>query len=190
MACNPKRTSGSVSDKRASKGGDIFSRLTDPTLYTGAHKQRFDESGKGRGKSGRVDDSHVNDLSQLTRANLRMSGKVEKTKIDLSNVQKFGTQASKAKFITVFANGDPNSPAHKILLGKGINSWDKLLLELTKTVRLATGPCKKLYCVVKGTDGNDHTKIVSVDSLEEGHLYLACGAEDISKDKYPKELEK
>ncbi|PNF24185.1 TPPP family protein CG45057 [Cryptotermes secundus] len=30
-------------------------RLTDTTRYTGAHKQRFDESGKGRGMAGRKD---------------------------------------------------------------------------------------------------------------------------------------
>lgn len=30
-------------------------RLTDHTKYTGTHKQRFDENGKGRGKIGRVD---------------------------------------------------------------------------------------------------------------------------------------
>ena len=30
-------------------------RLTDSTRYTGAHKERFDESGRGRGKEGRED---------------------------------------------------------------------------------------------------------------------------------------
>ncbi|KAM3864975.1 tubulin polymerization-promoting protein family member 2 [Diretmus argenteus] len=30
-------------------------RLTDTTKYTGSHKERFDESGKGKGKVGRVD---------------------------------------------------------------------------------------------------------------------------------------
>ncbi|KAM6941424.1 tubulin polymerization-promoting protein family member 2 [Lycodopsis pacificus] len=30
-------------------------RLTDTTKYTGAHKERFDESGKGKGKVGRED---------------------------------------------------------------------------------------------------------------------------------------
>ena len=34
-------------------GGDIFSRLTDPSKYTGAHKHRFDESGRGKGLAGR-----------------------------------------------------------------------------------------------------------------------------------------
>ena len=30
--------------------------LTDSTKYTGSHKLRFDETGKGRGKAGRVDE--------------------------------------------------------------------------------------------------------------------------------------
>ena len=30
-------------------------RLTDTSKYTGSHKERFDESGKGKGKEGRVD---------------------------------------------------------------------------------------------------------------------------------------
>jgi hypothetical protein len=29
--------------------GGVFNRLTDHTKYTGAHKERFDASGKGRG---------------------------------------------------------------------------------------------------------------------------------------------
>ncbi|XP_066581911.1 tubulin polymerization-promoting protein homolog [Prorops nasuta] len=33
----------------------VVSRLTDTTAYTGSHKERFDESGKGRGKEGRSD---------------------------------------------------------------------------------------------------------------------------------------
>ncbi len=37
------------------KGDDVTSRLTDTSKYTGAHKERFDESGKGKGLEGRVD---------------------------------------------------------------------------------------------------------------------------------------
>jgi hypothetical protein len=33
----------------------IVDRLTDTTKYGGTHKERFDASGKGRGKEGRVD---------------------------------------------------------------------------------------------------------------------------------------
>jgi len=57
---NPKKKSGS---------GDIFSRLTDPSKYTGAHKERFDKDGRGKGLAGRDmgNDQKVADLSQLTR---------------------------------------------------------------------------------------------------------------------------
>lgn len=30
-------------------------RLTDTSKYTGSHKERFDESGQGKGKAGRED---------------------------------------------------------------------------------------------------------------------------------------
>ncbi|XP_035231189.1 tubulin polymerization-promoting protein homolog [Stegodyphus dumicola] len=35
--------------------GENLRRMTDPSLYTGAHKERFDESGKGKGIAGRED---------------------------------------------------------------------------------------------------------------------------------------
>uniref|UniRef100_T1E2X3 Tubulin polymerization-promoting protein homolog n=1 Tax=Psorophora albipes TaxID=869069 RepID=T1E2X3_9DIPT len=37
------------------KAADTVARLTDTSKYTGSHKQRFDESGKGKGISGRKD---------------------------------------------------------------------------------------------------------------------------------------
>ncbi|XP_030059545.1 tubulin polymerization-promoting protein family member 3 [Microcaecilia unicolor] len=37
---------------KAASGGAV-ERLTDTSKYTGSHKERFDESGKGKGKSGR-----------------------------------------------------------------------------------------------------------------------------------------
>ncbi|XP_061421599.1 tubulin polymerization-promoting protein family member 3-like isoform X2 [Lethenteron reissneri] len=39
--------------KATNKGG--VGRLTDPSKYTGTHKMRFDETGKGKGKAGRED---------------------------------------------------------------------------------------------------------------------------------------
>jgi len=37
------------------KAGGAVDRLTDPSKYTGSHKQRFDETGKGKGIAGRKD---------------------------------------------------------------------------------------------------------------------------------------
>lgn len=33
----------------------VTDRLTDTKKYTGSHKERFDESGKGKGADGRMD---------------------------------------------------------------------------------------------------------------------------------------
>ncbi|KAL2730868.1 tubulin polymerization-promoting protein isoform X1 [Vespula squamosa] len=42
-------------DLQAGKAASTVDRLTDVTKYTGSHKQRFDESGKGKGIAGRKD---------------------------------------------------------------------------------------------------------------------------------------
>jgi hypothetical protein len=39
----------------STKAASTVERLTDVSKYTGAHKQRFDETGKGRGIAGRKD---------------------------------------------------------------------------------------------------------------------------------------
>lgn len=67
--------------KRSSGQGSIFDRLTDTSLYTGTHKNRFDANGRGIGMQGRdsiakqgVGKYHggdVHDLSQITRPNLQ-----------------------------------------------------------------------------------------------------------------------
>jgi hypothetical protein len=51
----PSSTSGtSVASSRGSRSS-IFDKLTDHKQFTGAHKARFDESGRGQGKSGRTE---------------------------------------------------------------------------------------------------------------------------------------
>ena len=40
--------------QKTSKTGNV-SGMTDSSKYTGAHKERFDASGKGKGKEGRAD---------------------------------------------------------------------------------------------------------------------------------------
>ncbi|KAG7190365.1 hypothetical protein KM043_006476 [Ampulex compressa] len=52
-SCGPPGvTSGSSA---AGKAASTVDRLTDVTRYTGSHKQRFDEAGKGKGIAGRKD---------------------------------------------------------------------------------------------------------------------------------------
>ncbi|XP_076355835.1 tubulin polymerization-promoting protein homolog isoform X2 [Tachypleus tridentatus] len=51
-SCGAPGTSVKVSP---TSSGTVVSRLTDHTKFTGSHKSRFDESGKGKGKEGRQD---------------------------------------------------------------------------------------------------------------------------------------
>lgn len=48
-----------------SKVGNISSSILIWPQYTGSHKERFDETGKGKGKDGRVDKDKVQDISQI-----------------------------------------------------------------------------------------------------------------------------
>ena len=50
-ACGPP----GFSSVTPGKAGATVDRLTDTSKYTGSHKQRFDDSGKGKGISGRKD---------------------------------------------------------------------------------------------------------------------------------------
>ena len=54
---SPRRQSSPSVSKASSTGSDagseIFDRLSDPRLYTGHHKHRFDENGRGKGVVGR-----------------------------------------------------------------------------------------------------------------------------------------
>jgi len=49
-----KKVSVSPTKAATTKKPSIFDKLTDPKQYTGAHKQRFDADGKGRGIAGRT----------------------------------------------------------------------------------------------------------------------------------------
>lgn len=46
---------GVILSKQKAKTGGAVERLTDTSKYTGSHKERFDESGKGKGIAGRQD---------------------------------------------------------------------------------------------------------------------------------------
>lgn len=68
--------------QRADAGG-VYAKLTDTSQYTGAHRERFDADGHGRGAAGRdvggkgagsTAGRGVSDLSQITRPNLSTSG--------------------------------------------------------------------------------------------------------------------
>lgn len=64
-------SNGPKSSGTAAATGGIYGKLTDVSQYTGAHKERFNADGTGRGAAGRTQYTNgVGDLSQITRPNL------------------------------------------------------------------------------------------------------------------------
>jgi len=191
-----KARSATLGGSPAKKKGDVLSRLTDPKNYTGAHKSRFDaETGKGKGLAGRDmgNEGKISDLSQMTRSSLhkgevKAASAVKKTGtvsgVAPLHVQKFGTQAEKAKKITVWQNGDKHHKGVLLTVSKHINSFEKLLAEATRLLVLGTGAAQKMYPVQKA-EKKFGTKIKGLDDVVDGENYLVCGPEKIIEDKMP-----
>eukprot|EP01086_Lenisia_limosa_P012273 TRINITY_DN4026_c0_g1_i2.p1 TRINITY_DN4026_c0_g1~~TRINITY_DN4026_c0_g1_i2.p1 ORF type:complete len:129 (+),score=39.24 TRINITY_DN4026_c0_g1_i2:61-447(+) len=111
---------------------DVVSRLTDSSKYTGAHKERFDAEGGGKGKAGR--ESLVNNTgstSSASRNNEVSSSTIEKKKSPTVKGEmgkaKFGVQTTAAPSIILFRNGDKFDKGTKIPSGK---------MEIGKSTRL------------------------------------------------------
>ena len=100
-------------------------------------------------------------------------------------MQKFGTQAKKAPNVWVYNNGDVSCQGAKIVVNKAINSWERFLNKCTTTCKLPTGPVRKVYEVIQQEEGNLHKRVTKLEALKDGAIYLCCGAEPISKNKYP-----
>ena len=86
----------------------FVARLCDTREYTGAHKMRFDASGKGRGIRGRRDSvAPVHDMAAFMRSGLQTTGQVQ-----LSG--RLGSPVADAAIKAVAEEGDPPSPESRL----------------------------------------------------------------------------
>lgn len=120
-ASSPNAKSPSSGKKTSSGAGhkSIFDKLTDTKLYTGAHKHRFDDSGKGRGLAGRdaasgieYGGSKVNDISQILRPNFRSEkATVPLAAFQVSTTSQYELDKQSGKRVPVTEGGSgSNSP--------------------------------------------------------------------------------
>ena len=61
------KVTGTTSASTTKPKGNIFDRLTDTSKYTGAHKERFNADGSGKGKAGRDGVYDPKDLSNMVK---------------------------------------------------------------------------------------------------------------------------
>eukprot|EP01113_Clastostelium_recurvatum_P032364 TRINITY_DN4150_c0_g1_i1.p1 TRINITY_DN4150_c0_g1~~TRINITY_DN4150_c0_g1_i1.p1 ORF type:complete len:231 (-),score=71.51 TRINITY_DN4150_c0_g1_i1:50-682(-) len=93
-----KDTPAAAGEKKEKKEkSDILSRLTDPKLYTGAHKSRFDADGKGLGVNQTIDKDVPRDLSDMTRPALHAAPRAKASPSSSSPSSAGASSSSPAK---------------------------------------------------------------------------------------------
>jgi len=171
---SPKKTSTGTSPakKTTAKANDIVARLTDTSKYTGAHKHRFDEEGKGRGLAGRVNlvEFKGNTNTGIVESTVDKSKPKKPVVQGPLGTQKFGTQATKAPTVTFFRNGDKHHKG-EIYTVKLVKTMEQLYDKASNLVKLPTGAVRKIY------KAPGKVSVKSLDDLVDGGKYLCCGGE-------------
>eukprot|EP00002_Diphylleia_rotans_P016840 TRINITY_DN3270_c0_g1_i2.p1 TRINITY_DN3270_c0_g1~~TRINITY_DN3270_c0_g1_i2.p1 ORF type:complete len:175 (-),score=29.27 TRINITY_DN3270_c0_g1_i2:173-697(-) len=159
-----------------SERGSIFDRLSDPSSFTGTHKERFDTDGRGRGLAGRMDVVQYSGstCSSTRDPHIYSTARPERRKpvvtVPLGKV-KFGVQVTKPPIILVFRNGDKHHEGEYMAIKAHYKNIQQVMDDMTKTVKLYTGAVKKIYA-------QDRVTVVrSVEDFEDGGKYLCCGGE-------------
>jgi hypothetical protein len=172
----------SPSKAKKSKADSIVARLTDTSKYTGAHKQRFNEDGSGRGLAGRsnlVNYTGSTNADEIVSSAAKGGKKKPVVKAGLGK-QKYGVQAVKVPFIKLFRNGDKH---HKGEMFKvKFNTFDQMKVAATNSVQLVTGAVQKFYKV------DLRTRVTKLEDFEDGQSYLCCGGEKPKKDSVSPQL--
>uniref|UniRef100_A0A0G4HL52 Doublecortin domain-containing protein n=1 Tax=Chromera velia CCMP2878 TaxID=1169474 RepID=A0A0G4HL52_9ALVE len=159
-----------------------LARLTDTSKYTGAHKQRFDEDGKGRGLAGRENVTHHDGSTESAVRSHAIEKTVDEKAHKKSVVkgplgqQKFGTQADTPISFMIYKNGDKNHKGHKVLLKKHFRNMQQLTDECNKHAAPLTGPIRRFYRPDLKTWVKDLTE------FEDGGKYLCVAGENPKDD--------
>jgi len=76
---------------------NITARMTDHTMYTGTHKNRFDDQGKGMGGAGRDTMAKTSQLSQLTN---REEANIRGVNVSIANAPNTSTKRTHQNIVT------------------------------------------------------------------------------------------
>ncbi|PRP88686.1 hypothetical protein PROFUN_02782 [Planoprotostelium fungivorum] len=94
------------------------------------------------------------------------------------SVEKFGTQASKAKVIRAYRNGDKHDQGKEITVNAKFKTLDQLYVHLSKEVGVVTGAVRHIYTF-------DGKVIKSIEDFEDGGHYVCTGAEKLKTETLP-----
>ncbi|XP_026194446.1 uncharacterized protein LOC34617830 [Cyclospora cayetanensis] len=163
-------------DKGPQQYKTVFDRLTDSAFYTGAHRERFDELGNGRGLAGREYlYTHDGMTESPSRTHEVYSSVVRRPRKALVapgtlGVQRFGLQTSPPRLLWLFRNGDKHHDGTPFFVKAHIKTLEALYQELTKVVTPIAGPVRRLY--------DQNLRIIGdLADLVDGAKYLCTSGE-------------
>eukprot|EP00388_Colpodella_angusta_P037876 GDKK01042800.1.p1 GENE.GDKK01042800.1~~GDKK01042800.1.p1 ORF type:complete len:183 (-),score=0.86 GDKK01042800.1:92-640(-) len=158
---------------------NVFQRLTDHNRYTGAHKERFDSNGQGRGLVGREYlYSYTGNTESSNRTNLISNSLVKKSlsPYKADTISTFCTQVVTPRSIFLFGNGRKNDRGVQMYVKSHVRTLEQLYAQCTKEVAISTGPVRRLY-------DQNLKPVKDIRNLVEGGKYLCCGGEQPDLDR-------
>ncbi|GFE54629.1 doublecortin [Babesia ovis] len=158
------------------KPRDVFERLTDHRFFTGAHKERFDENGNGRGLAGReylyIFDGYTQSTSRPHEVYSSVIRRPHKNVVPYGTLglQKFGVQIATPKLMWLYRNGDKHHDGIAFYVRPFIKNMDILYQHMSKEMCLIAGPVRRIY------DQNLRL-VTSLDQIVDGAKYLCTSGE-------------
>ncbi|XP_053992704.1 doublecortin domain-containing protein-like isoform X2 [Hylaeus volcanicus] len=155
---------------------NVWERLTDYQLYTGIHKERFDEFGNGRGLAGReyvyLHDGMTESPSR-THEVFSSSIRYPRQPVvepGMLGIQRFGVQTITPKLMWLYRNGDKHHAGSPYFLKSHVKTMQFFYQEATKVVEPIAGPVRKIY--------DQNLNVVSrLEDIIEGGKYLCSSGE-------------
>jgi len=150
----------------------VFDRLSDPVYFSGSSRERFDDTGRGRGLAGREYIYFYDGMTESAKrahevysTNVRPPRKA--VKIQGLGAAKFGVQRPPVKLIYVYRNGDPFHEGDTFFVKHSIKNMKVLFKLLTAQLKMTGGAVKELY-------DQNFQKIHRLSELENEGRYVAC----------------
>ncbi|XP_952938.1 uncharacterized protein TA07545 [Theileria annulata] len=164
----------------------VFERLTDHRFFTGSHRERFDENGRGRGLAGRENlyffDGNTESYSRVHEVYSSVLPRQRRPMVppNTLGVKKFGVQIEPPKLVWLYRNGDKHHDGVSFYIRPYIRTMKTLLIEIGKELTLIAGPVRKIY-------DQNLRPVTQLDDFVDGAKYLCTSGEPPAS---PEKLEK
>ncbi|KAI8994403.1 hypothetical protein BC832DRAFT_569316 [Gaertneriomyces semiglobifer] len=159
----------------SSRAADVTARLTDPRGFTGTHKQRFDEEGRGRGMAGRMDlVDYDGNTTSATRSHNPYGSDQDLhphrgSETNLSRSKSRESVGATAKKIKIFEYAEKHSNGEDLVLNKSFPSMEKMKDHVATLIPAG---------IPKIVIDKNMREVKDIDDFQNGEKYMAITHHD------------